>query len=222
MSEHEFWRYLHILMFVFWLGTDMGVMISAKRAVNRQLSVDARLTLLQSALVIELLPRTMWVAALPLGVQLSHYLGLVTVSTPVLIAVWLFAVLWWIVNFGGAYYLEQPLGLKLARINRWVTGLLGVTLIVIAVIAHLQQTLITTPWLAAKIGLYGFIQLTILGIELTFVPVGGAFARLVTEGSTPEVEAQISATMQRSLVFVYVTYLLIAVVALIGVAKPFG
>jgi hypothetical protein len=222
MSEYEIWRYLHILMFVFWLGTDMGVMISAKRAVDAQLSVDARLTLLKSALLIELLPRTMWVAALPLGVQLSQHLGLVTISTPALVLVWLFAAFWWVVNFGGAYYIEQPLGLKLARINRWVTGLLGLTLIAVAVTSYLSQTLFATAWLAAKVGLYGVIQLTILGIELTFVPVGAAFGRLVTEGSTPEVEAQVSATMNRSLVFVYVTYVLIAIVALIGVTKPFG
>ncbi len=222
MSEHEIWRYLHILMFVFWLGTDMGVMISAKRAVGPQLSVDARLTLLKSALLIELLPRTMWVAALPLGVQLSHHLGLVTISTPALALVWLFAAFWWVVNFGGAYYIEQPLGLKLGRINRWVTGLLGLTLIGVAAASYLSQTLFATAWLAAKVGLYGVIQLTILGIELTFVPVGAAFGRLAAEGSTPEVEARISATMKRSLLFVYATYVLIAIVGLIGVSKPFG
>jgi len=222
MSEYEIWRYLHILMFVFWLGTDMGVMISAKRAVDAQLSVDARLTLLKSALLIELLPRTMWVAALPLGVQLSQHLGLVTISTPALVLVWLFAAFWWVVNFGGAYYMEQPLGLKLGRINRWVTGLLGLTLIAVAIASYMSETLFATAWLAAKVGLYGVIQLTILGIELTFAPVGTAFGRLVTEGSTPEVEAQVSATMNRSLVYVYVTYVLIAIVALIGVTKPFG
>jgi hypothetical protein len=222
MSEYEIWRYLHILMFVFWLGTDMGVMISAKRAVDAQLSVDARLTLLKSALLIELLPRTMWVAALPLGVQLSQHLGLVTISTPALVLVWLFAAFWWAVNFGSAYYMEQPLGFTLGRINRWVTGLLGLTLIAVAVASYMSQTLFATAWLAAKVGLYGVIQLTILGIELTFAPVGTAFGRLVTEGSTPEVEAQVSATMNRSLVFIYATYVLIAIVALIGVTKPFG
>ncbi len=222
MSEYEFWRYLHILMFVFWLGTDMGVMISAKRAVNAQLSVDARLTLLQSALLIELLPRTMWVAALPLGIQLSQHLGLMNLSTTALVLVWLFAACWWVVNFGGAYYFEKPLGQTLSRINRWVTGLLGVTLIGVAVAAYLGQPLIASGWLAAKIGLYGIIQLTILGIELTFAPVGNAFGRLVTEGSTPEVETAISTTMNRSLVFIYGTYVLIAIVAFIGVAKPFS
>ena len=220
MSEHEVWRYLHIMMLVFWLGTDMGVMISAKRALNPNLTVEARLTLLQSALLIELLPRTMWVAALPLGVQLSRHLGLLEISSASLVAVWLFALLWWIVNFGGAYYAEQPRGAKLARVNRWITGLLGFGLMLIALQSYLSAGPFLGVWLAAKVGLYGLIQLTILGIELSFVPVGRAFARLAAEGSTGEVEADISATMKRSLAFVYVTYTLIAVVALIGVAKP--
>ena len=220
MSEHEIWRFLHILMFVFWLGTDMGVLISARRAVDSTLPVDGRLTLLKNALLIELLPRTMWVAALPLGVQLSHHLGLLEISTPVLMLVWVFAAIWWGVNFGGAYYVEQPLGARLGRINRWITGLLGLDLIAIAVMSYLGEGPIATNWLAAKVGLYGVIQLTILGIEYTFLPVGAAFGRLVSEGSTPEVESQISATMKRSLRWVHATYVLIAIVALIGVAKP--
>ena len=220
MSEHDAWRFLHILMFVFWLGTDMGVMISAKRAVNSSLSIAERLALLKSALLIELLPRTMWVAALPLGVQLSAHLGLLEINTPTLFGVWLFAVLWWAVNFGGAYYMERPSGMKLARINRWATGLLGLVLIALAVQSYATSGPFLTPWLATKVGLYGIIQLTILGIELTFVPVGVAFARLAAEGSSDEVEDEISTTMSRSLVFIYSTYLLIAIVALIGGAKP--
>ncbi len=207
-------------MLVFWLGTDMGVMISAKRAVNRQLSVDSRLTLLKSALLIELLPRTMWVAALPLGVQLSQHLGLLAVDTAGLIAVWVFAAVWWGINFGSAYYMEEAIGAKLGRINRWVTGVLGLALIAVA--AYTLQTPSTPAWLAAKIGLYGLIQLTVLGIELTFAPVGVAFARLASEGSTAAVEDEITTTMQRSLRFIYLTYGLIAVVAWVGVVKPGG
>ena len=65
------WNYLHILMFVFWVGTDMGVFLSCKKSTDPKLSIDARFLLLHMALRIELLPRTMWKAALPFGVTLN-------------------------------------------------------------------------------------------------------------------------------------------------------
>ncbi|TDJ42011.1 MAG: hypothetical protein E2O50_06780, partial [Gammaproteobacteria bacterium] len=72
MTAYFAWKYLHILMFVFWVGTDMGVYLSCKKATDPKIPLDARFLLLHMALRIELLPRTMWKAALPLGVTLAH------------------------------------------------------------------------------------------------------------------------------------------------------
>ena len=65
-----FWKYLHILMFVGWVGADMSVFLSAKKSTDESLPFDTRVMLLHTALRIELIPRTMWKAALPLGVML--------------------------------------------------------------------------------------------------------------------------------------------------------
>ncbi len=78
MDAYLSWKYLHILMFVFWVGTDMGVFISCKKSTDPKVPIDARFMLLHMALRIELLPRAMWKAALPLGVMLSHELGSAT------------------------------------------------------------------------------------------------------------------------------------------------
>jgi len=34
MEEYEIWKFLHICMFVFWLGTDVGVMLCSQE-INR-------------------------------------------------------------------------------------------------------------------------------------------------------------------------------------------
>ena len=81
MTGYDGWNYLHILMFVFWIGTDLAVFLSAKKSTDPSLPLDARLMLLHWALRIELLPRTMWKAALPLGVVLSVELGLLDLGT---------------------------------------------------------------------------------------------------------------------------------------------
>ena len=56
MAEYEIWKFLHICMFVFWLGTDVGVMLCSKKSVDPALSIEARFQMLEMALKIELLP----------------------------------------------------------------------------------------------------------------------------------------------------------------------
>ena len=50
MTEYVVWKYAHILMFVFWVGTDMGVYLSARRSTDPTLSFMTRVTLLHMAL----------------------------------------------------------------------------------------------------------------------------------------------------------------------------
>ena len=37
MAEYEIWKFLHICMFVFWLGTDVGVMLCSKKSTDPNL-----------------------------------------------------------------------------------------------------------------------------------------------------------------------------------------
>lgn len=220
MTSYEAWKYLHVLMFVFWVGTDMGVMLSARKSTDSRLTLETRLTLVRMALVIELLPRTMWAMALPFGVMLSRELGLLHVSDAGVAAVWAFTLAWALVSLGGAHWSEKPIGQRLAAANRWIIGVLGVALVAVGLWSYFGSGPVESRWLAAKVGLYGLVNLTVLGIEAAFIPVGPAFGRLFAEGSTPEVEATISRGMATTMFWVYSSYILILIVGLVGVARP--
>jgi hypothetical protein len=226
MAEYEIWKFLHICMFVFWLGTDVGVMLCSKKSTDPTLGVEARFKMLEMALIIELLPRVMWVMALPLGVHLSKSLGYLNPSILTLVMMWAFIIVWLVINVGGAANLEKPLGQKLSKINRIIVGSLGIGLIIVSV----SHFLGTGPFevrpdvdsIALKVGLYGLVNITILGIEIAFFPLGLAFERFATEGSSPEIEESISSGMKTTLVWVHMTYFLIFIVAFIGVTKIAG
>ena len=128
MSELQFdiWKLLHVLMFVGWVGADMGVFLSAKKATDPKLSFDSRIMLLHIALRIELIPRTMWKAALPLGVMLSEAMGLLSIGSGGIALVWLFTATWWGISVYGAYYYDQPIGHTFANIANSITGAVGV------------------------------------------------------------------------------------------------
>lgn len=221
MTSYLTWKYLHILMFVFWVGTDMGVFLAARRSTDPRLSFVTRVTLLHMALRIELLPRTMWKAALPFGVMLSRDLGLLDISDLGLALVWLFSIAWWAVSMTGAYIYDKPLGHRLGRITHWLTGLVGVTLMLLALSSYLGNGPLPQAevWLQAKVALYGLINLMIIWMVVAFDPLGAAFGRLAVEGSRPEIEAIISGTMSRSTVIIWSTYGLIVLVGFIGTTR---
>ncbi len=222
MAEYEIWEFLHICMFVFWLGTDMGVMLCSKKSTDPNLGVEARFQMLEMALKIEILPRIMWVMALPLGVHLSKSLGYIEPSVLTLTLMWVFVLMWLVINVGGATNLDKPWGQQLSKINRVVVASLGVGLIIVAASSFMGYGPYEPNSVALKVGLYGLINLTILGIEIAFFPLGMAFERLATEGSSPELESSITNGMKTTLLWVHATYIMIFIVAFIGVTKILG
>ena len=222
MAEYEIWKFLHICMFVFWLGTDMGVMLCSKKSTDSNLGVEARFQMLEMALKIEILPRIMWVMALPLGVHLSKSLGYIDPSFLILTMMWVFTLMWLVINVGGAANLDKPWGQQLSKINRIVVASLGAVLIIVAATSFMGFGPYEPNSIALKVGLYGLINLTILGIEIAFFPLGMAFERLATEGSSPELESSITGGMNTTLKWVHATYIMIFIVAFIGVTKILG
>ncbi len=221
MSEFEFWKYLHILMFVFWIGTDLSVYLSARKSTDASLPFESRAMLLHWALRIELLPRTMWKVALPLGVMLSVDMGLMTLSTGGIWLVWLGTLVWWAISMYGAYKYDQPIGHKLTKLNNFLTGAVGTGLIVLAIASYFGSGPFDAEatWLLWKVGLYGLINLMVVAMIYIFDPLGAAFGRLAVEGSTPEIEASISAVMSRSTIIIWATYTTIAIVGFIATTK---
>jgi hypothetical protein len=215
------WKYLHILMFVFWVGTDMGVFLSCKKSTDPKLSIDARFLLLHMALRIELLPRTMWKAALPLGVMLSQANGWLNLSDMQLMLVWVFSVVWWAISMTGAWYYDKPIGHKLTKVNNALTSIVGIGLIWLAYSSALGNGPFDADvsWLHWKVAIYGLINLMIVAMLYVFDPMGIAFGRLAVEGSTPEIEATISTIMDRATVTIWTTYILICIVGFIATTK---
>jgi hypothetical protein len=221
MTEYMVWKYAHVLMFVFWVGTDMGVFLAARRSTDPALCFATRVTLLHMALRIELLPRTMWKAALPFGVMLSRNLGFLPISDFALAAVWLFSIVWWAISMSGAYWYDKPIGHRLAKITNGLTGLVGAALIALSISSWLGTGPFVPDahWLHLKVALYGAINLMVIWMIVVFDPIGAAFGRLAAEGSKPEIEAIISTTMDRSTVVIWSTYALIVIVGFIGTTR---
>ena len=215
------WKYLHLLLFVFWIGTDVGVLLLARKFRDASLSVDARVALLQQALVIDLLPRICFVIMLPAGATLARSAGLIEVPALHLAVLWVAAIAWLALGLTAAKNADKPAGPALQKAHWTVLALIGLALIAGGGWLTAAGLPDTAPWLGAKLVLYGLVCLAAIGIDWAFMPIGPATVKLVTEGSSPALEATITATVNRALLFVYTLYALVLGAALIGVAKPF-
>ncbi len=216
-----FWKYLHVIMFVGWVGADMGVFISAKKSTDSSLPFETRVLLLHMALRIELIPRTMWKAELPLGAMLSKEMGLLEINDLGIAIVWVFTTIWWAISVTGAIFYDKSWGQRLAHFTNILIGIVGVGLIVIAILSAMGNGPFdpSATWLLWKVGLYGLINLTCLGIMVAFDPMAPAFMRLAVEGSTPEIEGLVKRTLNISIFPIWTTYFLVTFVAFIATTK---
>ncbi len=79
MLEHKILVFFHISLWVFWLGTDLGVFLAAKMSENSSLSMETRSSVLRLGMVLDRLPRTCNALIFPSGLQLIANLEIIAV-----------------------------------------------------------------------------------------------------------------------------------------------
>ena len=72
MTAHSLWIYVHILLLVYWLGADLGVLLLALAAKRSTLSFAERAFALRMATIIDFLPRICFTLMFPVGLQLTQ------------------------------------------------------------------------------------------------------------------------------------------------------
>ncbi|MEQ8516911.1 MAG: hypothetical protein RIC38_15025, partial [Chromatocurvus sp.] len=76
MNPQELLTLLHVILFAYWLGGDIGVFYSSGLVVDDRLSRDSRLTAARIMLGVDLIPRICMSLMLTVGGLLSATLGI--------------------------------------------------------------------------------------------------------------------------------------------------
>jgi hypothetical protein len=221
MTEHTLWLFAHILLFVYWLGADLGVLLLARAAKQPSYSFAERAFALKMALLIDTTPRVCFALMFPVGLQLVDSGGFIEVPPFVLALVWIVAAAW----IGLLMALGRNQGTARAEaLNRFHLAFQGVVFVVLAVMGAWSlygDGPFQSGWLATKVLLFGAVFALGIGIDFAFRPVAPAFASLATEGSSPATEARIAAGIDGAIRYVLTLYALLIVIGFLGVAKPF-
>lgn len=76
ITAHRLWTFTHLILFVFWLGADLGVVLAVRAAAAAQLSPGQRTRTLELARAIDLAPRLAASLMLTVGGILTEYVGI--------------------------------------------------------------------------------------------------------------------------------------------------
>ena len=212
-----FWLYLHILLLVFWVGTDVGVFIAAKWSEKTTLSMETRQTVLQLGMVLDRLPRSALTLIIPSGCQLATTSGWLDISGTVLGVLWLSAGIWLAILWRGFLSTDPKVQESSAKIN-WALNLV-MALVVSGGGIYLLTQGQTQDWLALKILAVGAIFCAGVLLDLLFKPAVDLFLALA---ETPD-DAALNTAYSQALSPVYIAVLAIYAFALtaagLGVVK---
>lgn len=218
MDAHATLVFIHVLLFVFWLGTDVGVFLAGKISERSDLSVETRATVLKLGMVLDRLPRSALILIVPTGLQLAVNIGQLQVPGYVSALLWVASLIWLAILWIGFLNPETPTEQRCMLFNFVMNAVMAVLVTGLAVYLFSAGT--TASWLATKVLLVGLIFVAGVALDATFKPAVAAFIAIVSEGASAERDAAYTKAMNPVYKAVLVIYAFVLIAAYLGIAKP--
>lgn len=220
IDTQTIWIAVHVLLLVYWLGADVGVFVSSLQIIKPENSLETRATIVKIIGFVNWFPNVASILMLPVGLMLATGRGLFLIEGPWLALPWTIAGIWLLISVGATTQRGTPIGKTYATIDQWIRYALIAVLVVSAVVSFAGDGPFRSNWLALKVMLFAYVLACGLGLRFTFAALGPAFARLMAEGSSPEIEAAIKRPVMRVKPWVLGLWAGLVAMALIGIAQP--
>lgn len=218
MESHTVLLFVHVLLFVFWLGTDVGVFLAAKISEKGELSAETRSTVLGLGMVLDRLPRSALTLIVPTGLQLAVNTGRLAASDTVMLGIWAISILWLIVLWIGFLKPHTPTEQRVMLFNLAMNAIMALAVTTYAI--WLLSSTDTQTWLAIKVLMVGLIFIAGVVLDVLFKPAVDVFLEIVSEGGTEERDAKYSKALGPVYWVVLSIYAFVIVAAYMGIAQP--
>jgi hypothetical protein len=213
--------FAHLLLFVLWLGADVGVFLLGQHFRKRNVyTLDQRIALLKLLVIVDLTPRSAWALMVPMSLTVSYMGGWWDLPLAIVGVAWAIAAFWLWLVFDAYNHDMTPRAAQRRKWEGWLRYTLAAGYIFLGTESILTGHPIAVGWLAWKALLFGLIFVAAIMIDVSFKPVGGLLGKLLSEGSSDETELPLLRVMNRTRIWVWCVYLLLFVTAWLGVVKP--
>ena len=219
MSAHDLFLMVHLLLFVYWLGGDMGVYYSSGFVIDPKVSIPGRLMAAKIMVNLDLVPRICMTLMLTVRGILASYEGLEHPDWqwPLIIALapfWLGMVLFIPWKEG------TPQAKAVTRVDFWFRWLVVISIVVSVTYAWYTGRLDPAPWVGAKLLIFAAMVFSGLMIRVYIGPyIHGIHA--LAKGSINDAEnAGMAKSLAQCRVFVYAIWVGLFLEMGFGVIKP--
>ncbi|MCH2479152.1 MAG: hypothetical protein MK201_05390 [Gammaproteobacteria bacterium] len=220
MSGEDIALLMHLLLFAYWLGGDIGVFYSSGFAINKNLTREARQAAGKIMMNLDLIPRLCLSMMLTVGGILTHYYGIdhplwQMVGIILLGPIWTCALIYIHFNEG------TDLVKKMTTVDYYFRWIMVFTLLASVFYAfNYTDRLDADPWVGAK--LIVFAGLIFCGIMIRKY-IGGfikGIHNIVNDTINEEDDIAMAESLSKARIFVLTIWFLLLVEVWIGVAKP--
>lgn len=214
--------YVHIVLFVYWLGGDLGVYVTSKYVADRKLGLDERFRFMNALMICDMGPRTALILLGPVGLEMARIIGVIQVSPAIGGIAWLISFIWLGLNWWMFYNDRHPRTPTLRTADLYMRYLLIAVIAVAAIYSMTQGSPIKQGWLQAKLLVYAAaISLGVyLRMEIAQWITGFGMVRqggdAADKGNTIIEEA-----LSRSRRAALLLWFCVALAAFLGKVKPF-
>lgn len=214
--------FVHLLLFVLWLGADVGVFVLGQHFRKRSVyTMDQRLALLKLLVEVDMVPRTAWALMVPISLSVVRLGGFWMMPSWLLAAAWIVGGVWiWLV-WDAHLHDQTPRAKRDRQIEFYLKIALSLFYLVLGIVSLRSGAPLPGTWLATKALLFGLIFAAAIMIDVAFKPVGPLLVQLVAEGSSDATELPLLRTMNRTRLWVWSVYALLLATAYLGLVKPF-
>ena len=218
--DYNLFLILHVLLFVYWLGGDLGVFYSSNFVIKPNLNNETRLTAAKIMLDLDLIPRICMTLMLTVGGVLAHKMGFQHPTWQyagiiLLAPFWLGMVL--LIHFKEGTDLAK----KVSKIDYYFRWLISIGILISVAVAINDGRLSGAPWLAAKLVIFSF--LVFCGIMIRrHLPAFVAGLHKMAQGETMTDEDNVSmkAGLSGARPWVWAIWAGVFIEAVIGIIKP--
>ncbi|MDR7101192.1 hypothetical protein [Croceicoccus sp. BE223] len=214
--------YVHLLLFVLWLGADAGVFILGQHFRRRtSYTLDQRLALLRLLVEVDMVPRSAWALMVPVSLTVVHLGQWWVLPGWALALAWAIGAFWLWLVWDAHRHDQTPRAKRDRRIEFVLKVALAAFYFGLGALSLAEGGPLPGAWLATKALLFGVIFLAAIMIDVAFKPVGPLLMKLVAEGSSDATEVPLLRTMNRTRIWVWTVYALLLATSYIGLVKPF-
>ena len=221
MNLHDLFLTLHLLLFCYWLGGDIGVFYSSGFAADPKLSIEARMMAARIMLGLDLVPRLCAAVMLTVGVVLSKFVG---VDYPAwqMAGIILLAPVWLALELILHFKHGTSLGKAMQKFDnpfKWA--------IVVGCVVWFGWSLATgrldaVPWVGHKILVFAAIVFCSLMINKTIGPYVVGIERIAAGVINDEENAAMAKSLKQCKWAVLGIWAGLVVEVVLGVAQPGG